>query len=55
MILPAKSNLLLQVREALLNTRVNFKAELGAFLPQTYQTILSNSKQALLSELERYI
>jgi len=55
MIPPAKRRLLLQVKEALLGARVNFKAELGDFLPRSHQSILSGFKQVLLSELERYL
>lgn len=55
MIPPAKRRLLLQVKGALLDTRLNFKAELGDFLPRSHQTILSSFRQALLSELERYV
>jgi len=54
MIPPAKRRLLLQVKEALQGTRVNFKAELGDFLPRSHQTILSDFKRVLLSELDRY-
>ena len=55
MIPPAKRRLLLQVKAELLGTSVNFKAELGDFLPRSHQAILSDFKQALLSELERYV
>jgi predicted nucleotidyltransferase component of viral defense system len=55
MIPPAKRKLLRQVKEALLGTRVNFKAELGSFLPRSHQAILSDFKQTLLSELERFV
>ena len=55
MIHPASSRLLRQVKDALLGTRVNFKAELGDFLPRSHQTILSGFQQTLLGELERYI
>lgn len=47
--------LLRQVKEALLGTRISFKAELGSFLPRSHQAILGDFKQALLTELERYI
>lgn len=55
MIPAARRKLLRQVKEALLETRVNFKAELADFLPRSYQAILSDFKQALLAELERYL
>jgi len=54
MIPPASRRLLRQVKEVLLGTRVNFKAELGDFLPRSHQAILSDFKQQLLAELKRY-
>jgi len=52
---PESRKLLRQVKEALLATRVNFKAELGSFLPRSHQALLGNFKQSLLTELERYL
>jgi hypothetical protein len=43
------------VKAELLGTSVNFKAELGDFLPRSHQAILTGFKQVLLSELERYL
>lgn len=54
MIPPASRRLLRQVKEVLLGTQVNFKAELGDFLPRSHQAILSDFKQQLLAELKRY-
>jgi len=52
---PESRRLLRQVKEALLATRTNFKVELGSFLPRSHHALLSNFKQALLTELEHFL
>ena len=46
--------ILVKVKQALAKTRINFKAELGDFLPRSYQPIVSDLKKTLTAELERY-
>jgi len=43
-----------QVKQVLAETRINFKAELGDFLPCSYQPISGDFKKTLMAELERY-
>ena len=54
MIPPKQRQILLKVRQTLPKTRINFKAELGDFLPRSYQPIISDFKKTLMTELERY-
>lgn len=51
---PKQRHLLLKVKQVLAESRINFKAELSDFLPRPYQTIVSNFKKTLMTELERY-
>lgn len=55
MIPPHQRHLLQRVRKALLEARVNFKAELTDFLPRKYHPMLKNFKQTLIAELDRYV
>jgi predicted nucleotidyltransferase component of viral defense system len=54
MITPKQRRALLQVKQVLAGTRMNFKAELGDFLPRSYQPIIGDFKKTLMAELERY-
>ncbi len=54
MIMPKQRHIFVQVKQALASTRINFKAELGDFLPRSYQPIISDFKKTLMAELERY-
>jgi predicted nucleotidyltransferase component of viral defense system len=54
MIMPKQRHILAQVKQALASTRINFKTELGDFLPRSYQPIISDFKKTLMAELERY-
>ena len=54
MIPPKQRQILLKVKQTLSETRINFKAELGDFLPRSYQPIISDFKKTLMAELERY-
>ena len=51
---PQQRQILVKVKQALAKTRINFKAELGDFLPRSYQPIVSDFKKILTAELERY-
>lgn len=51
---PKQRHLLQRVKQALLESRINFKSELSDFLPQTYQPIIKDLRKTLLTELERY-
>ena len=54
MITPKQRHILVQVKQSLANTRINFKTELGDFLPRSYQSIIGDFKKTLMIELERY-
>lgn len=54
MLTPKQRHILFQVKQALASTRINFKAELGDFLPRSYQPIIADFKKTLMAELERY-
>jgi predicted nucleotidyltransferase component of viral defense system len=54
MITRKQRHILFQVKQALANTRINFKTELGDFLPRSYQPIIGDFKKTLMAELERY-
>jgi predicted nucleotidyltransferase component of viral defense system len=54
MIPPKQRHLLQQIKRALAESHINFKAELSDFLPRTYQPIVSSFKKTLMAELERY-
>ncbi len=54
MISPKQRQILFRVKQTLSKTRINFKAELGDFLPRSYQPIISDFKKTLMAELERY-
>jgi len=54
MIKPEQWYLLAKVKQALMRTRINFKAELGDFLPRSYQPLISDFQRILMAELERY-
>ena len=54
MITPKQRHVLAKVKQVLVGTRTNFKAELGDFLPRAYQPLISDFKKALMTELERY-
>lgn len=54
MITPKQRRVLLKVKQVLAETRINFKAELGDFLPRSYQPIIGDFKKTLMAELERY-
>ncbi|MBM3128509.1 MAG: nucleotidyl transferase AbiEii/AbiGii toxin family protein [Chloroflexi bacterium] len=54
MISPKQRQILFKVKQTLSETRINFKTELGDFLPRSYQLIISGFKKTLMAELERY-
>lgn len=54
MITPRQRQVLFKVKQVLAGTRINFKAELGDFLPRAYQPIIGDFKKTLMTELERY-
>ncbi len=54
MISPKQRQILFMVKQTLSKTRINFKAELGDFLPRSYQPIVGDFKKTLMAELERY-
>jgi len=54
MISPKQRQVLFKVKQTLAGTRINFKAELGDFLPRSYQPIIGDFKKTLMAELERY-
>jgi len=54
MIAPKQRQILFKVKQALMESRINFKAELGDFLPRSYQPIVSDFKKTLMAELDRY-
>jgi len=54
MITPRQRHVLFKVKQVLAGTRINFKAELGDFLPRSYQSIIGDFKKTLMVELERY-
>ena len=54
MIAPKQRHVLFRVKQVLAGTRINFKAELGDFLPRAYQPIIGDFKKTLMAELERY-
>ncbi|MBI5032598.1 MAG: nucleotidyl transferase AbiEii/AbiGii toxin family protein [Chloroflexi bacterium] len=54
MITPKQHQVLFKVKQVLAGTRINFKAELGDFLPRSYQPIIGDFKKTLMAELERY-
>jgi predicted nucleotidyltransferase component of viral defense system len=54
MITPKQRHVLFKVKQVLAGTRINFKTELGDFLPRSYQPIIGDFKKTLMVELERY-
>ncbi len=54
MITPKQRRVLFKVKQVLAGTRINFKTELGDFLPRSYQPIIGDFKKTLMAELERY-
>lgn len=54
MIKPEQRHLLFKVKQLLAHTRINFKAELGDFLPRSYQSLIGDFPKILMAELERY-
>lgn len=54
MIKPEQRHLLFKVKQLLARTRINFKAELGDFLPRSYQPLIGDFQRILMAELERY-
>lgn len=54
MITPKQRHVLFKVKRVLAETRINFKAELGDFLPHSYQSMVSDFKKTLMAELARY-
>ena len=55
MVPPDRRGSLRQVEEALLQTRINFKAEIATFLPKSHQAKLADFGQVLVTELDRYL
>lgn len=53
-ITPKQRQVLFKVKQVLAETRTNFKAELGGFLPRSYQPIIGDFKKTLMAELQRY-
>jgi len=54
MIKPEQRHRLAKVKQILARARINFKAELGDFLPRSYQPLISDFQRILMAELERY-
>ena len=54
MITPKQRHVLFKVKQVLAGTRINFKSELGDFLPRAYQPIIGDFKKTLMAELQRY-
>jgi len=54
MIKPGQRYRLAEVKQVLTRTRINFKTELGDFLPRAYQPLISDFQRILMAELERY-
>jgi hypothetical protein len=53
MVLPDRRGLPRQVEEALLQTRINSKAEIATFLPKSHQAKLADLGQVLVTEPNR--
>ena len=52
-LLPEKT-MLKKIAPLIEETKINFKEELGEFLPQGYHGIIKNFRKTLLSELSRF-